>query len=36
MNRPTRISHGGNSRSEPSRKPMYQSGCENDVAAPTS
>ena len=31
--RPTRVSHGGNRRSEPSRNPMYQSGCENEVAA---
>ena len=28
-----RVSHGGNRRSEPSRNPMYQSGCEYDVAA---
>ena len=27
-----RVSHGGNRRSDPSRKPMYQSGCEYDVA----
>ena len=33
MKPPTRVSHGGNRRSDPSRKPMYQSGCEYDVAA---
>ena len=36
MKLPMRISHGGNRRSEPSRKPMYQSGCEYEVAEPTS
>ena len=33
---PTRISHGGNSRNEPSRNPMYQSGWDSDVAAAAS